>query len=272
MSKYYPLNYSSFSQTLPIQPINPIIKLLKKNRDNYALFQKGIIGKLLCAIFPFENLHRLSRVKISKKSHILDVGCGNGGFLYVLREIGFKHLLGIDLYINKDIKYKNGLRILKKEIRNVDGKWDLIIFDHSFEHISDPFETLQTASSLLSKHGSCIIRTPTVSSYAWKHYKENWVQLDAPRHFFLHSIESIEFLAKKTGLRLEKIVYDSTYFQFCGSEQYIKNIPLLHKRSYKMNHKNSIFSNKEIRSFKRCATKLNLENNGDQAIFYLRKS
>ena len=271
MSKYYPLNYASFSQRLPTPPTNPIIKLLKKNRDNYAIFNKGIIGKLLCAILPYENLHRLSRVKLSKDSCILDVGCGNGSLLYVLREIGFKHLLGIDPYINENIEYKNGLKILKKEIHAISGSWDLIIFDHSFEHIPDPLETLQTASRLLSKHGVCLIRIPTVSSYAWEHYGVNWVQLDAPRHFFLHSIVSIKFLAKKTNFNLERIVYDSTYFQFCGSEQYIKNIPFLHERSYRINPSNSIFSDFEIKTFKKHSMKLNLENRGDQAIFYLRK-
>jgi SAM-dependent methyltransferase len=271
MSKYYPSNYSSFSQTLPSQSTNPIKKFLKKSRDNFAIFNNGVIGKLIYAMFPYENLRRLSRVHLSKNSSILDVGCGTGSFLYVLRENGFNHLLGIDPYIKSDIEYVNGLKILKKVIHNIGGKWDLIMFDHSFEHIPDPLETLQAVSRLLSAEGACLIRIPTVSSYAWDHYGVNWVQLDAPRHFFLHSIESIKLLAEKTDLNLERIVYDSTYFQFCGSEQYIKNIPFLHEQSYRINSSNSIFSKEDIKIFKKSTIKLNLENRGDQAIFYLRK-
>lgn len=265
MSKYYPSNYYSFS----VSPTNPIKKLVKKVRDNYAVSNKGFIGKLIFTKFPNETLRSLSSVQLTKNSSILDVGCGSGSLIQFLREFGFQNLLGIDPYIQEDIEYAGGVKILKKTIHNLEGKWDLIMFHHSFEHIPDPLETLQSVSRLLSKRGVCLIRIPTVSSYAWEHYRVNWVQLDAPRHFFLHSIESIKMLAEKTNLNLEKIVYDSTAFQFWGSEQYLKGIPLISEQSYNIAPSNSIFSTAEIKIFKQKTKKLNIENRGDQAAFYL---
>ena len=146
------------------------------------------------------------------------------------------------------------------------------MFHHSFEHIPDPTETLWSVSRLLTKKGICLIIVPTVSSYAWEHYRENWIQLDAPRHFFLHSIKSITLLAKKVNLNLEEIVYNSTDFQFWGSEQYLKNIPLKDPRSYGVDPSNSIFSNTEITVFKQKAKKLNLKNQGDACAFFLRNN
>ena len=272
ISKYYPSEYYSFRLSPPSKTKNPIKNLIRMKRDNYAIFNKGVFGKFIYKFFPNENLRLLSRVHPTKETAILDVGCGSGAFLYTLREIGFKHLLGIDPFIKEDIEYENELKILKKSIHTIADKWDIITFHHSFEHIPDPLATFQSISKLLTKGRVCIIQIPTVSSYAWNYYGVNWVQLDAPRHFFLHSIESITLLAKKVNLTLEEIVFDSTDFQFWGSEQYIKNITLTDASSYGASPLNSIFSNGEIAAFKQKAKELNLKNQGDTCTFFLRKN
>jgi 2-polyprenyl-3-methyl-5-hydroxy-6-metoxy-1,4-benzoquinol methylase len=274
ISKYYPANYYSYTESPSKQFNNPMKNIFKKIRDRYAIFGKGVIGRILYAKFPNEFLRRsLSGVAdLRKNTRILDVGCGVGSLLYTLKENGFEHLLGIDPFLEQSIEYENGLKILKKTIRELDGEWDVIMFHHSFEHLPDPLETLQSVAELLSKNGICLIRTPTVSSFAWEHYGVNWVGLDAPRHFFLHSIESIKMLAQKTNLKLEKIIYDSTEFQFWGSEQYLRDIPLMSEQSYGVNPSRSIFSNGDITKFKKMAEKLNFESRGDTTAFYLTKN
>lgn len=112
---------------------------------------------------------------------------------------------------------------------------------------------------------------PTVTSYAWQHYGVNWVQLDAPRHLFLHSVESIKVLAKQCGFKLDNIVYDSNAFQFWGSEQYEKGIMLRDNNSWAEHPEQSIFSAAQIKEFEKRAQELNSLNQGDQAAFYLRK-
>jgi 2-polyprenyl-3-methyl-5-hydroxy-6-metoxy-1,4-benzoquinol methylase len=275
MSKYYPDNYYSYepiSRQNKIKRFNLFKVQLIRMRNNYAVFGKGFIGKLLYAKYPNTNLRILSPLSVSKDTKILDVGCGAGSLLCLLSELGFNNLLGVDPFIAKDIEYDNGFKILKREIHDVEGNFDLVMFHHSLEHVPDPAGTLNIVSLLLTPGGHCLIRTPTVSSYAWDHYGVNWVQLDAPRHFYLHSIESMKILAGQAGLDLYKVVYDSTSFQFWGSEQYIKGIPLKDKRSYSVCAENSIFSKEEISAFEKRAGELNETKQGDQAIFYLRKS
>jgi SAM-dependent methyltransferase len=271
MSKYYPSDYYSFQPSLSQSQNNPIREFIKTKRDKYAALNEGILGKFIYKFMPNDTLRLLSGY-LTNGSSLLDVGCGGGSFLYILKEIGLKHLTGADLYIEKDISYGDELHIFKKSIHELDGSWDVITFHHSFEHVPDPAVTLQSVSRLLPKGGVCLIRVPTVPSYAWEHYRENWVQLDAPRHFFLHSPESMTLLAKEANLNLEKVVYDSTDFQFWGSEQYIKGISLIDPRSYGVNPSNSIFSDKEIAEFKQKAKDLNLKNQGDSCAFFLRKS
>jgi SAM-dependent methyltransferase len=268
MSKYYPDDYYSYR---PI--IYPKItrRFLIRLRDKYALWGHGFIGKLLCAFYPNEKLRCLRFISVGKDTNILDVGCGAGSLLYSLREIGLKNLLGVDPFNERDIEYKNGLVIQRKEIHDVKGKWDIVMFHHSFEHILDPFKTLETVSGLLTPNGHCIISIPVSSSYAWRHYGVNWANLDAPRHLFLHSVKSMNILADRTGFDLYKLVYDSDSRQFWGSEQYIRDIPIRDKRSYLKNPKTSIFSKEEIAAFAKRAKELNITRQGDSAVFYLRK-
>lgn len=271
MPKYYPSNYYSFLLSSPENIKNIIKRMIKNLRAKYIMFNKGVIGKYIYKSFPNEALQMLTTIHPTKDNFILDIGCGDGALPFNLKDIGFKNIMGADPYIKENIEYKNGLKVLKKSIHEIDSKWDIIMFNHSFEHIEDPLESLQSVSKLLNKGGVCLIRIPTVSSYAWKHYKENWVQFDAPRHFFLHSIKSITVLAEKVNLVLENIIYDSNDFQFWGSEQYINDIPLNDQRSYINNPSNSIFSNIEIAEFKQKAKELNINNQGDTCAFFLRK-
>ena len=269
MSKYYPSSYYSFSNEPSTE--NRLMKWARRERARYAVFNKGVIGKLIYKKFPNLSLRSLYSLKLMRDSRILDVGCGSGSILYALRQIGFKNLFGIDPYIDEHIYYENEVSILKSSIHDLTGQWDVIMFHHSFEHASNPLDTLYSMSRLLSKEGVCIIRIPIVSSYAWEHYGVHWVQLDAPRHFYLHSIDSIELLTRNAGFTLDKVVFDSTAIQFWGSEQYVKDIPLFSDRSYAVNPSNAIFSREQIDAYKQRANQLNLENRGDQAAFYLRR-
>ena len=124
---------------------------------------------------------------------------------------------------------------------------------------------------LLKPDRYVLIRIPVAASYAWRHYGVNWVALDAPRHLFLHTVRSIRLLSKQAGFKVVDIEFDSTEFQFLGSEFYLRNIPLKDRSLYLKNPQNSIFSEKQIQEFKDKAIKLNEENDGDQACFYLYK-
>lgn len=147
----------------------------------------------------------------------------------------------------------------------------LVMFHHCFENMSDPFEALVSVSRILSSNDICLIRIPVVSSYAWTKYGTNWVQLDAPRHFYLHSVKSMKLIVEKAGLKLKTVTYDSTALQFWGSEQYMRNIPLKSENSYGVKKEKSIFSISEIKEFQNKANELNINELGDQAAFYICK-
>lgn len=267
MGKYYPSNYYSFQK---VGSTNFIKQYIKKERDKYALFKKGPIGKVICKKYPNPLFDMISKIGVNYNSRILDVGCGAGNLLYSLNETGFENLVGVDPYIDGDV-INEDIKILKKTIHELpdNEKFDLIISNHSFEHIPDQLETLVKVSKILSENGVCLIRMPVKTEYIWNRYGVNWVQIDAPRHFFIHTLKSFELLVKKSGLVIRNVNFDSTEFQFWGSEQYKKGIPLRAENSYSVNPKKSIFTARQIREFRKLAKQLNMNKQGDQAAFYL---
>lgn len=271
LNYYYPDNYYSFNNH-KIKRQSRLSYLLKKQRTIFCLDRKGILGQLFLKLFGVPNLPfwvKEAHLQITAK--ILDVGCGSGRLPLRLRSRGFENVTGIDPLIDQDISYDNGVIIRKQEFSKVNEKYDCIMFHHSLEHIMDQKSIFKVLNRNLKEHGTVIIRIPVVSSFAWEKYRENWIQIDAPRHLCLHSYKSMEYLAKSQGFHINKIICDSKEFQFWGSEQYQNGIPLKSEGSYKICPETSIFTKRQIMEFREMAKHLNLEQKGDQACFVLRK-
>ena len=108
-----------------------------------------------------------------------------------------------------------------------------------------------------------------MDKWAWREYAENWVQIDAPRHFYIYSEQSMRYICNLYNLVVTGVYYDSDVFQFWGSIQNQKNIPLNDNRSWVVNKKTSIFTEKEIDFYKKKSQELNLAFDGDQACFLI---
>ncbi len=271
IQEYYPNeDYYSYDA---VKAVSGIKGKLIKMRDRYAATGSCFVGRLMQRLQPHDKLPSLRHAGVSLESKILDVGCGAGHLLHSMQEAGFKNLLGVDPFNAKELNYDNGLNIQAKAIHDLKGKneWDLIMFNHSFEHVFDQHDVLEKVMELLKPGGVCMIRIPTVTSWAWRSYGVDWVQLDAPRHLFLHSLQSMNVLAEQKNFKLENVVYDSFSFQQWGSEQYQKDIALHDENSYAVNPNKSLFSDSDIREFETHSKELNDAKSGDQAAFYLRK-
>jgi len=272
MSRYYPQDYFSISQNPENLYSSPLVSWARRARDSYSVLNEGTWGRLIRLFYPeCLDMASLRHLKLTRKKRIVDVGCGTGFLLYYLREAGFENLLGVEPHIIDDIRYSNGLVIKKSMLNELGEPQDIIMFHHSFEHMPNPIETLDRVYQLMSAGGTCMIRIPLVSSEAWEKYGVNWIQLDAPRHFFLYSIQSLKILAERTKFKIKEIIYDSNESQFWGSQQFIEDIPLLSENSYARNPEKSIFSRAEIKEYKKMAQELNSCSKGDQAAIYMVK-
>jgi len=271
LSKYYPDNYYSFEQNRASGIKKFLLDLIDKAIAHKYKKSEGVMGKLLCTLFP-EILPPIEPSGNVFDKKILDVGCGNGKLLKKLAALGFTNLFGVDLFIEKDMVLNlpnlKEIKILKGTLFDIQESFDIIMFNTSFEHMLEQKEILLRARAILHETGTCIIKIPTTSSYAWKTYRENWFGLDAPRHLFLHSTNSINKLSKKCGLKIEKIIYDSLIdIGLTRSSLYKKGWDVDSQNRFLYSPIGMIYVLKHIIM----AKWLNTRNQGDSITIYLKK-
>lgn len=275
LDRYYPSEYWDF-ESRRMDSTNRKVGLdawIRQRRTRYWLNNKpDPFGKMLALgnSIP-RHITWLRRAGVSNLDiSVLDIGCGIGDRLHALRSAGLTHLEGVDPFIEGDIRYPNGVQIYKKSLFDVDGTYDFITLHHSFEHMPDPLRVMRMLYELVAPSGVALLRIP-VAAQAWRDYGVHWVQIDAPRHFYLHTVESLRLVAKQAGFHIERIDFDSDAFQFWGSEQYRQDIPLYDPRSCEFGIARSIFNPEAIQDYARKSRELNKLGKGDQACFYLRR-
>lgn len=267
-SRYYPSDYYSFSP----HPEGKLKRFLKRARARHSLGIRSRLGAWLVrrwGVPPFVTW--ILPAMPSWSAPILDVGSGSGQLLRDMSEAGFSNLLGIDPFLPDGGPSPMGFRLLRCRMEGVEGRFELIMMNHSLEHTEDPAAALQEASRLISDKGVLLVRIPVAGTYAWREYGFDWVQLDPPRHRSVHSETSLGHLAHRAGFSIREVRYDSTGFQFWASEQYRRGIPLRDPRSHAMSPQNGVFNDGEIAEYERRAVELNARRDGDQACFYLVK-
>jgi 2-polyprenyl-3-methyl-5-hydroxy-6-metoxy-1,4-benzoquinol methylase len=102
---------------------------------------------------------------------VLDIGCGDGYLGYILRQRGFRHVVGVDTDAT-------GIRLAREKLAQhgcadfpfflgsgyalpfADGSFKTITMSDVIEHLKDPRQALYEVTRVLGKNGSLICSTP----------------------------------------------------------------------------------------------------------------
>ena len=133
---------------------------------------------------------------------VVDVGCGRGEFLRHLKSLGCK-ALGIEpdetAYA---ILKRKGLDVFHGTLEDAHlpyGSVAHISMRHVIEHLPDPVNTINECYRVLRPGGRLVLRLPNGASLNHVIFKNNWYQLDPPRHLYIFSPKSISILWRHTA-------------------------------------------------------------------------
>ncbi len=146
------------------------------------------------------NLMYLGKVKPGK---LLDVGCGDGRRLALLRSLGWE-VEGQEIEPRAVVRAREVYKLRVhlgplEELGFPDDAFDAVIMNHVIEHVFDPVSILAECRRILKPGGAFVAITPNVGGFGHRHFGRYWLGLDPPRHLFLFSPTTLREVAVRAG-------------------------------------------------------------------------
>ena len=168
--------------------------------------------------------YKMIKKHINHKSNIVDFGCGKGEFVLKLSNKGYT-CFGVE---NNDLAISQLKRQNIKHYESFQGlpeKTDLIMFWHSFEHVSNYESVLNSLKSLTSKNAKVLIALPNYLSFDARYYGSGWAAFDVPRHRFHFSPKGLKSVMADFGFKLVNThpLYLDAFYISMISEKYKNN-------------------------------------------------
>jgi len=215
---YYPDIYEPYNTSLENFYIKLHLSLLTsyyRNKKNFADYFKSILCQMLFNPIPIKY----------KGTRILDIGCGNGVFLYGLKNNDFD-VYGIDMSEKAVDFAQNTLGLNNVKLSSInkleyqDEFFDVITMNHVIEHLYNPENVIKEIDRILKKDGLLVISTPNSDSINFKLFKEYWFPLETPRHLNLFNHSTIQKLLCDFDFIIDKISFDVSTYSIAQSFKY----------------------------------------------------
>jgi SAM-dependent methyltransferase len=144
---------------------------------------------------------------------VMDVGCGGGLLLRMLRERGHK-VLGSDFSLDAAaIAWgQNGVPAFCGTLTQAPLKEKsvgLLSMFHVLEHLYKPNEYLEAAHKLLKDEGRLVVQVPNAASWQFLMFGENWNGIDVPRHLYNFRLSDLKVLLDQCGFEVVRVKHFS---------------------------------------------------------------
>ena len=157
----------------------------------------------------FRRVKLLKNIASSKNA--LDLGCGNGGFLFSLRQAGVK-CRGVEASSRlAGLARGKGLEVFTGTIENFcrdseNESFDLVTMWEVIEHLRDPAGAVKRIFDILKPGGILALSTPNAAGTAARRKQMNWQGFTDDRcHLFFFNRQNLRDLLIPQGFLIKKL-------------------------------------------------------------------
>ena len=147
---------------------------------------------------------------------VLDIGCSNGVFLDLF--VG-SETWGVEPSKISDRAKRKGHRVLNtffEQAKLPENYFDLIILNHTLEHMDNPNFVLKKVNTLLKVGGIVFIDVPNFGSLSSRLLGKRWPYLLPEEHKHQFTKESLDKLIKNNGFNILHWESRSGIFEFAN--------------------------------------------------------
>lgn len=142
-------------------------------------------------------------------ARLLDVGCGDGGFLRVARAMGYEAQgLEFDPAAAAPARAR-GFTVHEGTVDAAPlapGSFDQVTLNHVIEHLHEPAAVLARLRAALKPGGRIWLQTPNVASRGAQRYGADWRGLEPPRHLVLFGERSLHLALERAGFERAELL------------------------------------------------------------------
>jgi 2-polyprenyl-3-methyl-5-hydroxy-6-metoxy-1,4-benzoquinol methylase len=178
-------------------------------------------------IYFFRLLRKREIQKYVKNGSILDIGCGRGLFLNLMKKHGWE-VAGVEFDEETALQVSKayGIKVIPSQSisKLPDNSFDVITLFHVLEHTINPQMTINESKRLLKEGGLLVVEVPNLSSLQASIGKKAWFHLDVPHHFYHFSDAGIKALLRKNSFRILRVQQFSLEYNPFGWLQTLLNM------------------------------------------------
>lgn len=178
---------------------------------------------------------------------LLDVGCGNGGFLMKARDAGWK-VVGVDPDVSAvEVAQGQGLDVRMGFVEMLNDEveyFDVVTLSQVIEHVHEPRDLLAAVHGVLKPGGILYLDTPNIQSLGAKLFGANWRGIESPRHLVLFSVSGLQSILESCGF---------SDFEFRSRKYAMKG---MFESSYRLEQGSTIVDDSIQKSLVRAASKM----------------
>ena len=139
-----------------------------------------------------------------KGGRILDIGCGNGFYLALMKQLGWE-VTGIEMdpVAAEIARSRFGIFVhvgTPDDAPLEQETFDTVVMSHVIEHVPDPVHFIRTAARFLKPGGQMVVVTPNVQSLGHRLFNKDWYALQPPQHLVLFEPKTLKRCFTKAGV------------------------------------------------------------------------